>query len=235
MRTICVTLAIGLMYGCGRIDYDPLFAKSSTDGGIPGTDCQNYMSVIQAASDDGELYQTVPDPILAADGEGPGNIRMGCWDQPVLGYYRFQLPTALNAQRQVGNAQLELYGTPDVWPDATHFLGIHIEDSTSAAVVTKNTDGPLSPLGGRPLTTLNVRWPADGGLSWKVGVFNQSPDVASLINDLITRYGSLASGDYIQFWLWSPDCMAGILAEIGAEDRSANLGHESRLTLTVCQ
>lgn len=178
----------------GTLDGEPDTAR---DLGQPDMSCGQMVLQVTSNGDDGE----VDNGSFMVNGEG-GTLLMGAWgNNPTWSFFRFKLDQALPASAVITGATLELWGTDEQqWDLASYALDVWLEDAADAPWVTKVGDAP-SQSGGRPTTTTKVRWPAAGGLYWRVGQYNTSPDLALLLQELVNSYGGLVQDAYVQLWI----------------------------------
>lgn len=127
---------------------------------------------------------------------------MGYWgSDPQWGYHRFALANAIPATATLVDVVLELQGFITYeWDSTAQALEVFAELSADAQGITSGTDAPYVP-GGRPVTTASVRWPGSGGLSWTLGSYNSSPNLAAVLQEVVNAQGGLAQGSHVQLWI----------------------------------
>jgi hypothetical protein len=194
--------------------------------------CKQVVMTVSAQADDGGIWNT----IFAPDGD-PANNKLWCgyWDGSAEWcFFRFALPQAIPAKATVTSAVLSLWGI-DIdsnWDPLTHGLEVWVENSGDAAAVTGIGDAPLQ-TGGRPVVSM-IRWPAVGGVGWKVGQYNTSNNLAAAFQTVVTGKAPLAAGIHLQVWVRGAQAAQ---ADIALPDY-AYVGYStmpSKLTLGWCQ
>jgi hypothetical protein len=185
---------------------------------------------VAAATDDGEILGGGH----FVDGEANYRIFMGFWNGVEWGYFRFALSQPIPKGATIKKATLALFGeTQAKWNPASHALEVWAEQSADAATVSSAADAPFIP-GGRPVTTKPVRWPASGGLSWKLGSYNTLQTLAPLLQEIVNTHGGLAAASHVQLWLRGGQTDE---ADISTSDLKAPgyFSHPATLTLNWCQ
>lgn len=184
---------------------------------------------IEAENDDTEVWTSS----LYYDGEtGQSDMYMGA-DNSVLvwGSLRFRIPTAIPAGATITSANFSMYGTDAYyWTNGSDYLHVLANDSNDAPQVAAADDVPggasgyyftSSPGATSGGANVIVRWPTAGGLTWNSGgSLNIGPDVSSLIQFLVDKYGGLSANSHIQFWVYSQ-----VNIPAGPEVRMADYGH----------
>lgn len=209
----------------------------------PETSCPRYERALLAAEDDGELAHN--DDGVAAwypEGEDPESrgypypeaLYLGHWiGGPTWSYFRFALPGALDPGRIV-RGRLGLFGVGETagWSAGENALLVHGELADDAAVVSGVQDMPGT-TNGRVLTTSAVRWPPSGPLIWTQGATNSSPDLAPIIDEVVSKQGGLAQGAHLQLWVRGEQAN---VAEVGARafEKALDPAERARLTLEIC-
>lgn len=222
-------------------DASPAIDAPGTDA--PGTDAprtdaglQVQALAIQSDADDGELETSGDYGIngFAQQGEANNAIFMGGYDTDerpgeglTFGYFRFALQAGLPAGATVERAQLRVYATDQFWWDASDFLWIALEDSADAAVISAIADAPLR-AGGRPLTA-TVRWPEAGALDWTFDTWHETSDFGTLLQELVDRYGGLATGAHVQVFVYRDGGTTN--GEVAVEDFSHPATHHAELVV----
>ena len=173
------------------------------------------------------------------DGEsGSGYNYIGYYatrGEPVWGYFRFELASAIPAGSVVQEARLLLRGRARYsWEPAIDYLVVAAEQRADALQVAGKEDRPGG-TSGTTLTSAVVRWPASGGLTWSTTGDNQTPDLAPVFQELVDTHGGLAAGAHVQLWLHDPDESAD--SEVAAEDFSyaTGTGEHARLSIDWLQ
>jgi hypothetical protein len=212
--------------GCGRLGYETL------DAGI------EQRTFVASDLDDGELDST---GFFGTGGYAPQGERNG-WhylggygteESPVgngltVAFYRFELPEPIPAGATIEEATLRLWGTDTwVWDASRMAEQIVVEDSADAQVITSLADAPLQPAG-RPLVPGEVRWPESGGLAWTLGGWNETQNLATLVQALVDRHGGLAAGAHVQLFFFRDARENG---EVAAEDWIHPDDHEAELVI----
>lgn len=163
----------------------------------------------------------------------PAGIFVGYWNQDFTwAYFRFSLAQPIPVGAKIQGATLALDGLGvNAWNRTVHALRIFAERTADAKVVASLSDRPNSATG-RALTGSSVRWPKSGGLDWKTATFNKSPDLSSLLSELVTRFGGLETAAAIQLWLRG-DFRAN--AEVITPDLSRASGSVAKLQIVWCE
>ncbi len=252
---LCTSGACRGVWPYGEGDGRAADAALQTDGradGLQPTDATQVDSLgtctlktleILSGEDDIEYAcdNILPDGELTAV-EGAG-FYLGWWycdggssDGPTRGAFRFTLNTELPPGATIASASLELWGvtTTANWYPAILALEIAIEASPDAARLTSSAEVPQ---GGDPqarlLAPARVRWPAGGGLSWRLGAYNTSPDLAPLLQGLVDRYAGLASGAAVMLWITAAPGVADHV-EVATNDASQPDYQPHRLVIETC-
>lgn len=169
-------------------------------------------------NDDGEIWTA--GPLFDYNGEFGTILYSGVYQNtPLFTFVRFALTKAIPAGATVTSATLNVRGVDFYgWHALAFYLKIQANDSADAAQVTSINDYPGGSSGFA--FTSNVNWPTAGYLdSWNSSGMNASPDLKSIIQFLVNKYGGLASGAHVQLWLYSDQ--SGIDAEAGFADYGA--------------
>lgn len=123
------------------------------------------------------------------NGEGNDNI----------GFFRFILPSAIPSGATITSATIELQGTDQfAWVDGTDDLIIRATDSGNAAAPTTLGQRPSYLGGSTSTTTATVTW---SNVTWATSGANTSPSFATVIQELVTDNGGLASSAGIVVWV----------------------------------
>lgn len=145
--------------------------------------------------------------------------------------FRFALAEAIPTGATITDAWLSLFGRGTwSWTSSTDALSIGLEFSADAAPIDGIDDMPLA-AGGRPLVSTVARWPEAGGLDWLVNDWNDSVNIAPLLQELVDTYGGLAAGSHVQFFVYGAN--PGTNAEVAIEDSSSAAGNSPTLTVTI--
>jgi hypothetical protein len=183
--------------------------------------------------DHGDVY--LPDGELA--GPDPVGLYAGWWSGDFTWVYlRFSLTASIPGGASITAAELAMWGIAAPvanasWNPATHALRVFAEDASDAQAVTSNKDCP-SGAKPRPMTTTKVRWPAAGGLAWKVDGYNTITTLAPAIQELVDRYDGLQAGAHLQLWIRSD--FANTNAEVVSQDFKNPLYKATTLTIGWC-
>ena len=209
-----------------------------TDGTISGVTMygrstvgtNGFTSAIATNDDDGEFDSQDLPAWLTRTGES-GTVYLGNWGATGIttGYFRFQVPTAIPPGATIDLANLKFYGADNGYWDSSHALVLSADLSGNAVQPNGTEDFP-SGATQHSLATTTVRWPSSGGLTWNTGVWNTTPDLSAIIQEIVDAEGGLAAGSYLQFWVQGQD--PGHDSEAGVEDLSTGGGHPTNLTVT---
>jgi hypothetical protein len=193
---------------------------------------------IQKTEDDGEITgglfctsgETWNDKLLFAGSWASGLTT------PELTYVflRFELSTAIPAKSTVESVVLELYGHDPTsygssWDASQHELLVTADLQSDAQPITDETELPGTST--VPQTTAKQTWPASGGLAWKSGQWNSTPNLAALLQELVDTYGGLQAGAHVQLWLRSNQTYS-VDAELPFEDTDSAGGRSAVLMVT---
>lgn len=216
----------------GRLD-----GRRPTDGGADSDGCPWVEVPLASADDDGEIWGSGSfdtkgeEPNIAGE---PDGIYCGNWHEgPTWAFFRFTLPTTLT---RVDAAHLELWGiaTAGVWDPNKHALRLLVEADAHAPPATQFDDRPETSRG-RATIQSSLRWPEEGGLTWKIEDYNRSPNLALLFQELAEEQGlgGLVAGMTVQLWL------RGDFTDVAAEVTTPYFGapdyRPARLMLSVCE
>lgn len=196
------------------------------DGGTAAPPAQDQ-TIIEDDLDDGQLDTAGLYGVsgYAPQGETDFEIYMGGFSRDEFAgegysycYFRFRLDRAISADGDIAPIFLRLYGADTYyWDPSSQALQIRAELSPDAARIESIDDAPIR--GGRALTETELRWPASGGLDWRVGDWNDSPDLTPLLREVAAVHDGLASGAHIQFFLYR-DIPPSVRGEVAAQDSS---------------
>jgi hypothetical protein len=109
-------------------------------------------------------------------------------------------------------------------------LQIALELSDDAEQVTGLVDMPLA-VGGRDLLPTTARWPETGGLAWQYPGWNESPNLAAVLQELVDTVGGLQAGSHLQVYVYG--ATANINSEVVVTDSSHYSGNAPTLTIVV--
>ncbi len=188
---------------------------------------------IVANGDDGELnfgYGIFPsgesDVIYSGWWEG-GNTRS-------YGWFRFQLPVDIPSGSTILSAtKITFYQNDGFAFSNDHAVRLWLNDTINSTAPTIQAHSPMSGVSGvaKVLTTASVRWPASGNLTWTSGSTIQTPDLSSLLQELVDTYGTLAQNTWITFYIASDLTTDPSEWYIGIEDYNAAGTNEATLII----
>lgn len=196
-------------------------------------------------SDDGDDGQFDPSTSVipagwSAQGEYSNTLYLGSYNIAEWGglgggltpsAFRFTLSHAIPAGSTVVDATLALYGRDAWdWDNSSDSLQVAVELSEDAEQVAGAADLPLV-AGGRETLATTARWPEVGGLAWQNLSWNESPNLAALLQELVDTVGGLEAGAHVQFFVYGTT--ANINSEVAVEDSSHSDTHAPTLTITV--
>jgi hypothetical protein len=144
-----------------------------------------------------------------------------CSNFDSFGYYRMKVTSAIPAGASIFNAVLKLYGRDsENWNSSTRNLTVYLQNAASAAKV---TGSDVCPGCGTniPVVASSVNWNATSGLTWLVNSWNQTPNLSTMVGNLLTTQSGLTAGNYLQFWLTRKDGYDNSTVEVGSEDFGA--------------
>jgi hypothetical protein len=176
---------------------------------------------IAADGDDGEVWSS----FFWDDGEnndGVGVISFGGANY-VWGFFRFVLPSAIPSGSTITDSRLELWGESSVgWINGASDLRVYCNDSANAAAPTAGGDRPSLDGGSTSTTTASVNW---NDVTWTLNAWNESPSLATMIQELVTDNGGLSSGAGIVLWVACTTTAQALtqLREFVGEDNVARL------------
>ena len=153
-------------------------------------------------ADDGSMWLNRGMGIWNPSGEQGNQGFFGGYpaDLPYYGYFRFELPVSIPAGATIDSATLSLTGwTTWMWDPSSDALAVEIENASDAEQVQGFERFP--PDGLTVLVEATTRWPTDGGLDWASDGINVSPDLASLLQQVVDQHDGLAANAHVQFWL----------------------------------
>jgi hypothetical protein len=207
---------LALLAACGRIGFDGLTGDAPPVGDpFPDTSGPALVQTLSIAApgDDGEVDPGAWYP------EGEFGLRFlyaGAWyNDWTWVYLRFALDTEIPADATIQSAALAVFGAPPQgWGPGKHLV-IYAELDPDPLVVSGLLDRPTQ-TGGRALTAVSVLWPPAGDLSWSAGAWNTTPDLAQLLQPLVSQFGTRSAGTHVQLWIRGDDNSSN--AEIALED-----------------
>ena len=189
---------------------------------------------LASTADDGQIYVNGGRYTWLPWGEDSGGF-IGEYPQgsAYAGYFRFAIPSALPDGATILEARLTLTGTTvHDWNLSEHALEIAVQDAADAPEVDL---GAMYPYDQNPdsvaLLASRVRWPESGGLTWTLGMSNESPDLAPLIQELVDANGGLAAGAHVQFWITKAAPLQ-MPSEVGFIEFSGNPQSAASLSLS---
>jgi hypothetical protein len=181
---------------------------------------------VSADDRDGETYESTVG-FFNQDGEGGNQVFFGNWggsgQNKMWLYLNFTINKDIPSGSTIKGSRLTLGGDGVIsWNANVDYANIYVQDSSDSVPVASFNDTPNESNGNLVFSPL--RWPAVGGLTWEV--VNTSPDVSSLIQQLVDKYDGLSSGSRIQFWISTPSKGSAsqlIYADFGHASHKADL------------
>jgi hypothetical protein len=200
-------------------------AGLATDAGAPDAEApQDLVLVVTSDADDGEIEPGGFHPMGEAFTDYAGAVTTG----PSRVFFRFALTRDIPAGATISEAHLELWGTELYGAGgacvSTYRLGIVADDVADAAAVTSADQWPGGPTGASS-TAASVSWSFVD--TWRVGERNASPDLSTILDELVSEHGGLASGAHVQLWTWAENFIAECAA--GSEDFASIASHPAEL------
>lgn len=215
---------------------DSLDLAAPLDIGPDTTGCKEVPISLSSADNDGEIWADSfhSEGEKPTDPAEPDGIYIGNWySGPTWAFFRFTLSTT---QPRVDGVYLELWGiaTTKLWDPQKHALRILLEADANAQPASRAEDRPETSMGRATLQT-SQRWPGSGGLSWKIGDYNRSPDLLALLQEFINTAGlpGFEAGMTVQLWLRGD--FSGDAAEVTTPYFGAPGYQPARLVLRVCE
>ena len=229
-RVTAAVIAAMLTNGCGGGFGSPDLGKLTPIGPTPAPIAESQTLSITSENDDGEVYGgNAPGSEVMFDGEtNTSDVYVGNNGiTPVYGFVRFQLIKAIPSGAVVSNATMTFYGDGDYqWDDANDSLIITANDSANIGPVAVYEDRIGGTNGHTPTNAL-VAWPSSGPLAWNRAGLNSTPNLKTIIQELVDKHGGLAAGASIQFWMFGPPVIGD------SEIRFADYGHPQHATSLV--
>lgn len=154
---------------------------------------------VAANGDDGIIIAPTSGFYSAGEGaDGNGYIGNGEGNDN-LAFFRFILPSAIPSGATITSATIQLQGTDQfAWVNGTDDLIIRATDSGNAAAPTTLGQRPSYLGGSTSTTTATVTW---SNVTWATSGANTSPSFATVIQELVTDNGGLASSAAIVVWV----------------------------------
>jgi len=145
-------------------------------------------------------------------------------------FLRYRLKTAIPAKAKITDLRVRLYGHAltggSKWSPTKHKLIISADRVPDAALVNSKHGHPGG-ADGVAQTTAVVDWL---NLAWKVDAWNESPNLAPLVQELVDAHSGLKAGAYLQLWLQAP-LIYPVDAEVPFEDLDHANGRAAEATL----
>ncbi len=193
---------------------------------------------IEEDLDDGAMWPSVGGDVgmwLPSGESRPGFGFLGEYPDghAYYGYFRFHLPEAIPADAIISSANLEIRGwTVYQWNYDADALRIWLQDSADAPQVAGLDDYPAAN-GSVELRGESARWPAQGGLEWDTSMaLNATPDLATLVADLVAARGGFEMDDHVQLWIAADDLGLGG-REVGWLDAGEGADLGASLTIEI--
>lgn len=114
-------------------------------------------------------------------------------------FVRFELPSSIPAGSRISSAVVSLNAGAGSNLEATDVIKITTEDSCNSVYHTTIAERPVSLGGSTSLTSSSVSWIPQ--LTWTEGSLNPTPDLATVLQDLVDKCGGLAAGAGVSFYL----------------------------------
>lgn len=175
-------------------------ASLNTTAEAGGEDHGNLTLTIATDADDGTMGDTGAWTFYSAgegaDGDGyfGSNAGKNYWL-----FARFVLSSAIPNGVTVTNAILSMQGVAEFsWADGSDDLTVQATDSANAAAPTLISQRPSGDGGSTTLTSTSIAW---NNVTWAEAGNNNSPQLATLIQELVTDNGGLASSAGIVLWV----------------------------------
>lgn len=182
---------------------------------------------ISSNNQDGEATEDTTNNFFDIDGEGGEQVFFGTWDtggsKKMWLFLNFTLTKDIPSGSTVNSSYLTLGGDGQFnWDSNNYYAKIYIQDTDDANLATSFDDAPNEINGNLVLSP--QRWPSSGGLFWQQ--INTSPNISSLIQQLVDKYDGLSSGSKIQLWISTPSFGSAsqlIYADFGHANHKADL------------
>lgn len=203
-----------------------LFLASNTDarglmvvgGGTPTVVAGSNMTIDVAADlDDGWLYNSNAGSAGTLDTNGSsGQISMGessTAGDHSFGYYRFVLSSAIPSGATITTATITFTASQASsfagWDLDADVLRVWGENQADPAQIDNATDSPIYAGAGEtavPLTTAYVDWTPS---AWTANTAYASPDIKTIIQELVNDHTGLAQNAHIQIWVAADVAVTG--------------------------
>jgi hypothetical protein len=182
---------------------------------------------INSNDQDGETAEDTPTNFFNIDGEGGEQVYLGNWDtggsRKMWLFLNFTLSKDIPSGSTINSSYLTIGGAGQFnWDSNNYYANIYVQDTNDASLPTMFDDSPNEANGN--LVFSPVRWPNSGGLFWQQ--INTSPDISSLVQELVDKYDGLSSGSKIQIWISTPSFGSAsqlIYADYGHANHKADL------------
>lgn len=157
---------------------------------------------IETDADDGEIDGIFFDP----QGETGNLDYAGYGALATRAYLRFHLPSGIPMGARIVQAHLEVEGTGG-WGTCgvSDHLGVRADDVMDPPAVGAATDYPGGATGGAATTALVLWGPV---LDWAAGP-QRSPDISTVVQELVDHQSGLAAGTHVRIWVWAGDYTSG--------------------------
>ena len=239
------TAACGLLWlACGACSvlFEPGHAAKAGDAATgdadadaaTGGNCDDTTIKLDDIANDGEIDGSdfLPNGEPVETASEIAGIYMGAWnDSPTWGYFRFLIP-ASPRMMTIKSAELSLWGTDiAIWDASQDALRIHVENTADSLPVTSAGQAPRA-TDATPVLDETIRWPSAGGLGWKTGEYNVSPDLIAPLQSLYSKHPDQSAERHITFWIRG-DFEDGS-REVIANDLFVDNAHPTQLRITYC-
>jgi len=176
---------------------------------------------------DGEASIDFPTNFFNIDGEGGEQVFLGNWggsgENKMWLFLNFTLTKDIPSGSTINSSFLTLGGDGRYnWDTNNYYANVYIQDTDNATPPSEYDDAPNEANG--TLVLSPVRWPSTGGLFWEQ--VNTSPNISSLIQELVDKYEGLSAGSNIQIWVSTPSYGSAaqlIYADFGHANHKADL------------
>ena len=196
------------------------FAAIMTQETYSSTKKTQVLSIAQTA-DDGEVSNT---GVLSNSSSAVGSGQVS--SSPYWSFYRFKLNKSIPQGSVISKANINLFGSGSSNWTSGKGLKVYVQLSSNAEVVYGNNYCPGCS------TTVNVSSAITWGspsLSWVVGQYNTSPDLSSIIQEVVNS-NSIKADQYIQVWV-SRSSTYPSNGLVFTEDKSASSSQNAVLIL----
>jgi hypothetical protein len=158
----------------------------------------NIVVSVAANNDDGQMLSSA----WYNNGESSDGITWAGYVSSEEQYFvfNFVLSAAIPAGTTVTNATVRVYGRDAyLWSNGTDDLVVKATDAASAPVVANVSERPVECDGGSTATTTTtVAW---NNVTWDTAGWNTSPNISTVINELVSDNSGLANGARICLWI----------------------------------